>query len=190
MCNFKGNSCLYVVDIVLRILNCLSMFIIVYNSVRALGTLGPVQTCFRWGVVLLNYASYSSIILISSITLIDERLICVHGKCYTNMFIYRENTRNLPKASELRHSTSKDYLFYYRSTINEKVSQNILILNGLVIDLTMQYILQLYTYSIFNIQYCISFSFITFFKRNFGQRFLATSGLQINIFLGSKCTLS
>jgi len=42
ICNFKDNSCLYVVDNVLPILNCLSMFIFVDNSVRALGTLGPV----------------------------------------------------------------------------------------------------------------------------------------------------
>jgi len=38
---FKDKSCLYVVDIVLSILNCLCMSFI-YNSVRALGTLGPV----------------------------------------------------------------------------------------------------------------------------------------------------
>ena len=44
--NFKDNSCLYVVDNVLPILNCLSMFIFVYNSVRALGTLGPVFYLF------------------------------------------------------------------------------------------------------------------------------------------------
>jgi len=40
--NFKDNSCLYVVDNVLSILNCLSMFIFVYNSVRALDTIRPV----------------------------------------------------------------------------------------------------------------------------------------------------
>jgi len=44
--NFKDKSCLYVVDIVLPILNCLSMFIVVYNSVRAVGTLGPVLDLF------------------------------------------------------------------------------------------------------------------------------------------------
>jgi len=44
--NFKDNSCLYVVDNVLPVLNCLSMFIFVYNSVRALGTLGPVLDLF------------------------------------------------------------------------------------------------------------------------------------------------
>ena len=44
--NFKDNSCLYVVYTVLPILNCLSMFIFVYNSVRALGTLGLVLNLF------------------------------------------------------------------------------------------------------------------------------------------------
>jgi len=44
--NFKDNSCLYVVDNVLPILNCLSMFILVYNSVRTLGTLGSVLDLF------------------------------------------------------------------------------------------------------------------------------------------------
>jgi len=43
---FKDNSCLYVADNVLPILNCLSMFIFVYNSVQALGTLGPVLNLF------------------------------------------------------------------------------------------------------------------------------------------------
>jgi len=54
-----------------------------------------------------NYTNYNSIILISSITLIDEKFTCFHANFYTNMFIYyRENTRKPPKASELRHSTS------------------------------------------------------------------------------------
>jgi len=44
--NIKDSSCLYVVDNVLPILNCLSMFIFVYNSVRALGTLGLVLDLF------------------------------------------------------------------------------------------------------------------------------------------------
>ena len=43
---FKDNSCLYVDGIVLPILNCLCMFIFLYNSVRALGTLGPVLDLF------------------------------------------------------------------------------------------------------------------------------------------------
>ena len=42
---FYENSCLYV-DIVLTILNGLSMFIFVHNSLRALGTLGPVLDLF------------------------------------------------------------------------------------------------------------------------------------------------
>jgi len=47
-----------------------------------------------------------SIILIYSITLIDERFTCFHAKFYTNLFIYyRENIWKLPKASELRHKT-------------------------------------------------------------------------------------
>ena len=56
-----------VVDIVLPILNCLSMFIlyIIMSELQALS--GHFQTCFRWGVVGLNYASYNSIILISSV---------------------------------------------------------------------------------------------------------------------------
>ena len=45
--NFRDNSCLYVVDNVLPILNCLSMFL--YNSVRALGTLGSVLDLFYVG---------------------------------------------------------------------------------------------------------------------------------------------
>jgi len=43
---FKDNSCLYVVDIVLQMLNCLFRFILVYNSVRALGTLWSVLDLF------------------------------------------------------------------------------------------------------------------------------------------------
>jgi len=58
--------------------------------------------------VRLNYTSFNSIILISIITLKDERFTCFHANFYTNLFIYyRENTRKPPKASELRHSTSK-----------------------------------------------------------------------------------
>ena len=102
--NFKDNRCLFEVDNVLPILNCLSMFIIV-SELQALS--GQFQTCFRWGVVRLNYTSYNSIIIISIITLIDERFTCFHTKFYRNMFIYyREDTRKPPKASELRHSTS------------------------------------------------------------------------------------
>jgi len=84
------------------ILNCLSMFIFVYSSVQALGTLGSVLDLFRWGVVRLNYICYNSIILISSITLIGERFICFHAMFYANMFIYyRENTRKPPKGPHL-----------------------------------------------------------------------------------------
>ena len=36
--NFNDNICLYVVDIVLPILNCLCMFTFVYNKVRRLGS--------------------------------------------------------------------------------------------------------------------------------------------------------
>ena len=73
------------------------MFIFVYNSVQALGTLGPVLDSFLWGVVRLNYTSFNLIILISRITLIDERFTCFHATFYTNLFIYyRENTGKLP----------------------------------------------------------------------------------------------
>ena len=46
---FKDNSCYFVVDIVLPFLNCLCMFICVYNSVYALGTHYEDRVC---GVVL------------------------------------------------------------------------------------------------------------------------------------------
>jgi len=42
---FDENRCLYV-DIVLTILNGLSMFMFVHNSLQALGTLGPVLDLF------------------------------------------------------------------------------------------------------------------------------------------------
>ena len=65
-----------------------------YKIVSELQALsGQFQTCFRWGVVWLNYTCYNSIIPISSNTRIDERFTCCHAKLSRKYSITAKSVR-------------------------------------------------------------------------------------------------